>query len=238
MRGPLFSIIIPTLNEERSIGVALAALARVQGDFEVIIADGGSEDRTIETARELGARVIACGRGRGTQMSEGARVAQGATLLFLHADTIAPPDIVSQINEALIRDPSIVGGNCSIRFQGNGRPARFMTWLYPRLARLGLCYGDSGIFVRARVYEELRGFKPFPLFEDLDFTRRLKKRGRVVRLPVQLVTSSRRFEGRSFVFTFSRWFILQVLYWLGVSPHTLSRFYAPLQTARQQGRSV
>jgi GT2 family glycosyltransferase len=97
-----------------------------------------------------------------------------------------------------------------------------------------LCYGDSAIFVRARVYREAGGFKPFPIFEDLDLVRRLRARGRLVHLSAQVVTSSRRFEGRSFARTFARWSFLQALYWLGVSPHTLDRLYAPVR--RRGGR--
>jgi rSAM/selenodomain-associated transferase 2 len=230
---PSVSVIVPTFNEERSIGRTLRALASLEGEVELILVDGGSQDRTTEIARRLGAKVVSSERGRGTQMHNGARAARGHTLFFLHADTIPAAEVIKEINEALARDAAALGGNCSIRFEGESRPARFMTWLYPKLAKLGLCYGDSGIFVRARVYEEIGGFKPFPLFEDLDFIRRLKKKGRMVRLPVELVTSSRRFEEHSFVITFARWSILQVLYWLGVSPHALNELYVPQRKAKR-----
>lgn len=223
---PSVSVIIPTLNEERSIAATLQAIALVKGQIEVIVADGGSKDRTVEIARQFGARIIAGDRGRGTQIHNGARAARGPTLLFLHADTIAPSNVVDAINECLSRDVTVSGGNFRIRFDGPGRAASFMTWLYPKLENLGLCYGDSGIFVRASVYDEIGGFKPLPLFEDLDFVKRLKQRGRMIHLPLELVTSSRRFEGRSFPSTFLRWSILQAMYWIGVSPRTLSKFYA------------
>jgi len=226
---PSVSVIIPTLNEEQSIGATLEAIAQVKGEFEVIVADGGSKDRTIEIARQFGARVIASDQGRGTQMHNGARAARGQTFLFLHADTVAPGDLVMQIIKALLSDETALGGNCDIRFDGTSHAASFMTWLYPKLGNLGLCYGDSGIFVRASVYKEIGGFNSFPLFEDLDFIKRLKKRGRMIHLPIELVTSPRRFEGRRFPFTFARWSILQALYWIGVSPRTLSKLYAPLR---------
>jgi GT2 family glycosyltransferase len=165
-------------------------------------------------------------------MDRGARVARGEALLFLHADTTIPRDAALRIIEALAGDAEAVGGNFSIRFDGERRAARFLTWLYPQLRRLGLCYGDSGIFVRASVYEQVGGFKPFPIFEDLDFTQRLKQHGRIVHLPVAVVTSSRRFEGRSFALTFARWAILQALYWVGVHPRLLNRLYAPVRSSR------
>jgi rSAM/selenodomain-associated transferase 2 len=228
---PCVSIIIPTLNEAQSLGATLQALSRLQSrQVELIIVDGGSADGTQEIARSHdGARVINSPRGRGTQMHAGANAARGEALWFLHADTLPPPDSVEHIQAALRHDAKIVGGNFAISFDGTRRAARFMTWLYPQLRRLGLYYGDSAIFVRRNVYQEAGGFRPFPIFEDLDLVQRLKLRGRLVHLPSQVVTSSRRFEGGSFAFTFARWSFLQLLYWLGVHPRTLSRLYAPVR---------
>jgi rSAM/selenodomain-associated transferase 2 len=224
---PSVSIIIPTFNEASCIQRTLDAIDRVQGNVEVILVDGGSDDSTTEIARRAGARVIEGDRGRGIQMHSGALMARGRALLFLHADTIVPREAVTLIENSLSDDALTVGGNFEIRFDGDSKAARFMTWLYPRLGQLGLYYGDSGIFVRADAYEQVGGFKPFPIFEDLDFVRRLRKKGRMKHLPIAVVTSSRRFENRKFVFTFLRWSMLQVLYWLGVSPIKLGRFYGP-----------
>jgi len=235
---PMVSVIIPTLNEEQSIGRTLEALAHASGNIEVIVVDGGSNDATTDIARRWGARVIPSGRGRGIQMHNGARVARAQTLLFVHADTEVPPDAIDQITELLARDQLAVGGNCNIRFEGDSCAARVMTWLYPRLEKIGLCYGDSGIFVRASVYKEVGGFKPFPIFEDVDLVSRLKRRGRMVHLPVAVVTSSRRFEKRNFARTFALWSILQGLYWIGIPPRLLNRLYAPLRGARLKSPSV
>lgn len=226
------SIIIPALNEACSIGETIAALARVRGELEIIVVDGGSVDATVEIARQHGARVLRSERGRGLQMHTGAVGARGEALLFLHADTTLPPEAAEQINEAFARDESTVGGNCRVRFDGEKLSARFLTWLYPQLRKIGLCYGDSAIFVRASVYQKMGGFKSFPLFEDLDFIRRLRNYGRVIHLPVEVVTSSRRFEHGSFVLAFARWSTLQGLYWLGVHPRILHKFYAPVRRRR------
>lgn len=223
------SIIIPTLNEAHSIATMLDAVANVRGSVEVIWVDGGSSDGTLERLCEHSARVITNERGRGAQMHAGACLARGQALWFLHADTIPPVDSAERIGEAL-RDANVVGGNFCVRFDGGRRAARFLTWLYPQLRKLGLCYGDSGIFARRDAYQRVGGFKPFPIFEDLDLVRQLKRVGRVIRLPATVVTSSRRFEGRSFTLTFMRWSALQVLYWLGVHPRRLGRLYAPIRT--------
>lgn len=235
---PSVSIIIPTFNEASCIQRTLDAIPRVRGNIEVIVVDGGSDDSTIEIAQCAGARVIESDRGRGIQLHSGALIARGQALLFLHADTILPREAVVLIENSLSDGASTVGGNFEVCFDGESQAARFMTWLYRRLGQLGLYYGDSGIFVRAAAYEAAGGFKPFPIFEDLDLVRRLRRQGRMKHLPIAVVTSSRRFENRKFVFTFLRWSMLQVLYWLGVSPMKLGRFYGPGRDASTKNVSV
>ncbi len=220
----LLSVIIPALDEARDIGATIDAAARAGDGVEVVVVDGGSKDETAGVARRHGARVINSHRGRGAQMHAGALAARGEVFWFLHADTVAPADAAACIERAL-RDARVVGGNFRIRFEGGGGAAKFLTWLYPRLRLLGLAYGDSGFFVRRAAYERAGGFKPFPIFEDLDLLRALRRQGRFVQAESCVVTSSRRFEGRSFALTFARWSLMQLFYWLGVSPHTLARFY-------------
>jgi hypothetical protein len=120
----------------------------------------------------------------------------------------------------------VAGGHFAVRFSGPSRSARTMTRLYPWLRALGLCYGDSGIFVRREIYEAVGGFRPMPLFEDIDLVRRLRRRGRFRRLQCRLTTSARRFEHRNLACVFAQWTGLQILYWLGVSPSWLARHYA------------
>ena len=157
-------------------------------------------------------------------MHAGACLALGDILWFLHADTRPPVDALEHILEAL-HDPAVIGGNFALCFDGGTRPANLLTRMYPHFRKLGLVYGDSGIFVRRSAYEQAGGFAPYPIFEDLDLVRRAKRLGRFVHLPCQLVTSSRRFEGRSFTWTFARWVVMQVLYWGGVNPNALGRMY-------------
>ncbi len=230
---PRLSIIIPVLNEAYSIGATLAAVAQLSGSVEVLVVDGGSDDDTREIAGAGGAKVISSERGRGVQLLTGAREALGDVLWFLHADTIVPDDSTKPIVEAL-SDPTVVGGNFAVRFSGAGRAASFMTWLYPQLRRLGVCYGDSAIFVRREAYLRVGGFKELPIFEDLDLFRELKRIGKFVHLSATVVTSSRRFEEHGFVQTFARWVFMQLLYWVGVSPSSLGRFYIPSSGTRRK----
>ncbi len=224
--NPEISIVIPTLNEADSIAETLESLEGFGENVEIIIVDGGSDDATLAIAQNYDVKILRSRRGRGRQLQTGANAAGGEILWFLHADTIPAPNGAFAIKRAL-QNKSVVGGNLTIHFDGERFAATFLTWLYPQLQYLGLIYGDSAIFVRRETYEKIGGFKPFPIFEDLDFIERLRKTGEIVTLPVVVKTSSRRFEGRSFILTFARWTILQILYWLGVSPETLLKIYFP-----------
>src|SRR5438128_6605873 len=234
---PAISIVIPILNEASSIGRTLDALAKISEPLEVIVVDGGSDDDPSQLVGERKVKLIAADRGRGAQMHAGACAAQGAVFWFLHSDTIPAPEAVRQIVESL-RDPRVVGGNFDVHFDGHRFAVRFLTRFYRQLRRLGLCYGDSAIFVRREPYEQIGGFKAFPIFEDLDLVRRLRRCGQFKRLPAAVTTSARRFEGRSFALTFARWILLQVLYWFAESPQFLRRLYAPIRCGSAERRRL
>lgn len=131
------------------------------------------------------------------------------------------------IEETLL-DEHVCGGNFSLVFDGGTREARLLTAIYPLLQLGGMCYGDSAIFIRRKVFDQLGGYGDYPVFEDCDLYRRMKRVGTFVRLPAAAVTSSRRFEGR-FISAFALWVTMQVLYWLGVDPNRLASWYKPLR---------
>lgn len=222
------SIVIPTYNESRVLRETLNQVARIRGQFEVIVSDGGSEDDTVAIAREYEITIVTAPRGRGSQMAAGSRAARGDVLWFLHADTTPPDDAVERILEVL-RDPGTVAGNFRVRFSGSALSARLLTRIHPCTHGSRLAFGDSAIFIRRSVYEAEGGFQSYPIFEDLDLVHRLLRRGRFVRVPSHVTTSSRRFENRSFLLTYCRWALLLFLYRLGVSPRTLGRYYAALR---------
>ncbi len=165
---PVVSIIIPTLNEEFSIGQILDALQNFDENIEVIVVDGGSDDATLVIAEKYNVKILRVQRGRGRQLQAGANHATGEILWFLHADTVPAPDCVREMRRCL-QNENVVGGNFTIRFDGERLAAKFLTRLYPNLRKIGLIYGDSAIFVRRDIYERIGGFASFPIFEDLDF---------------------------------------------------------------------
>jgi len=233
---PTLSIIIPTFNEAGVINQTLDSLMEVPC-LEVLVVDGGSFDQTRDLVRQRDVTLIRSERGRGAQMHAGAVAAHGDVFWFLHADTRVSPSSTEQIAGSLL-DPRVVAGSFDLRFDGDSWPAWFLTGFYRQMRKFGLWYGDSALFVRREVYQRAGGFQPYPIFEDLDLIRRLRRIGRIVNLQDVVTTSSRRFEGRSFILTFASWIVLQILFWVGVHPLKLARLYAPIRSSSSEDRKV
>jgi rSAM/selenodomain-associated transferase 2 len=233
----VISIIIPTLDEERSLPPLLDAIRQQRAAHEVIVVDGGSQDRTPEVARHSGVRTVVSRPGRGAGISIGAEASRGDVLFFLHADSTLLPGALDRINEVLSTDANIIGGNFRLVFDGGTDFSRWLTGFYARIRSIGFYYGDSGIFVRRSVYEALGGFRPIPVMEDLDFVRRLERFGRTrcIKDP-PLVTSSRRFERRHPLEIVYGWVKIHALFWLGVSPDWLVEIYRTQAPPPQIGK--
>lgn len=228
---PTVSIIIPALNEEKMIAATMAALRRLDGDFEVILVDGGSHDRTRELAAAALAQhpqsqILESPRGRGPQMNAGARAAHGDVLLFLHADTLLPADAVRQI-AGVITDATVIGGNFTLVFDGKDIWSRAFTRIYNWRRRFGIYYGDSAIFVRRAVFERLGGFINVPVMEDYDFCRKLERAGKTVAIKSPAITSSRRWGRWRTAYVVMIWVLLQWLYLIGCRPEGMGWIYYP-----------
>ena len=218
------SIIIPVLNEERTIAATLADLDRVEA-AEVIVVDGGSTDRTAESVRATSARLVVSPRGRAAQMNAGARQAAGDVLLFLHADTKLPAGASRDIRECMA-DARCAGGRFDIRLDSTRPLLRLvgrMISLRSRLTRVAT--GDQAIFARRAVFERLGGFPEIPLMEDVAFSRALKKAGRIACLRARVTSSARRWEKHGAVRTILLMWALKLLFLAGVPPTRLKRLY-------------
>ena len=220
------SVIIPTYNESTVLAETLTRLKQ-HPPFETIIGDGGSQDDTVEIAHRYEVTVIQGETGRAAQMNAAAEEAQGDLLLFLHADSYVHPRGYQKMVETMANGPYL-GGAFSLQIDSPlpalKRVARWANW---RSRYLSLVYGDQGIFVRKEIFNELKGFSTLPICEDVDFFRRLKKRGPVILLREKALTSPRRWLAEGIGFTTLRNIAIISLFLVGFSPATLSRWYPP-----------
>jgi rSAM/selenodomain-associated transferase 2 len=223
------SVIIPTLNEERSLPGTLACLSE-SAFTEIIIVDGGSTDSTLSLARDFcantaNARFITAPQGRARQMNEGAKASEGDILMFLHADTRLPAQAARIVERALAK-PTAVAGRFNVRFDTPSPWGRIVSSFMNYRSRLtSIVTGDQALFVRRQVFELLGGFSEIPLMEDIEFSRRLQQAGRIVALRDTVVTSFRRWHTQGPLRTIVLMWTLRFLYWVGVSPHQLARVY-------------
>ncbi len=216
------SVIIPALDEAACIERTLRAVAAQPGPHEVIVADGGSRDQTRARAAAF-ACVVTSAPGRARQMNRGARAASGDVLLFLHADTLPPPDAFAAIS-AVLADPTVEAGVFRLAFDRQTPLLRFYGFCTRfRLPRL--CFGDRALFVRRAVFETLGGFPELPIFEDLEMVRLLYRRGGFRFLPQAVTTSARRFERYGTLRQQLRNGYLWLRYVLGADPHEVAHHY-------------
>ena len=189
---PSLSVVIPTLNEEARIAATIDS-ARRDG-VEIIVADGGSSDSTMEVASRQGARLVLSSPGRGSQLNAGAAVAGGDHLLFLHADTTLPDGYLEAVQE-IMAAPGVVLGAFRLRIDRPGLSIRIVELgVRIRCALWKMPYGDQAMFLRAESFRRLGGFAEIPLMEDIDLVRRTRAIGSIRIVPQAAVTSGRRWE--------------------------------------------
>jgi rSAM/selenodomain-associated transferase 2 len=221
------SVIIPTLDAEASLAATLAALAEARPLLrEIIVADGGSCDRTVAIAEAAGARVMTAPRGRGAQLAAGAAVANGDFLCFLHADTQPEPGWAAELAR-FIGDPRNRerAGYLAYRLDDASAPARRLERIVAWRSRvLGLPYGDQGLVLARDFYRALGGFPALALMEDVAFVRRIGRK-RLVALEAGALTSAARYRRGGYLLRPLRNLFCLSLYFLGAPPRLIGRLY-------------
>ena len=237
------SVIMPALNEERLLPGTLTHTAACDID-QLIVVDGGSSDRTGDIVKRFRPFAVSgpssisprpslvllnSPPGRAIQMNAGAAASRGDVLVFLHADTRLPFHARRLIERAL-EDSACVGGRFDVRFE----PDVGWGWVISRLMNVrsrwtGIATGDHAVFVRRAVFERLGGFMEMPIMEDIEFSQRLKRAGRIAALHSTAITSYRRWHARGPLRTIVLMWCLRLLYSLGTSPRTLLRVYGDVR---------
>lgn len=222
MRAPV-SVVIPTREAADRLGPCVSALCEGLTDGlirELVIADADSVDTIAAVAEALGARLVRAPRGRGAQLAAGARAAEGAWLLFLHADTVLAPGWAAAVEAHIAGRPGQAGyfGLC---FDWGGPMPRLVAgWANLRSALLGLPYGDQGLLLSRALYEAAGGYPEIPLMEDVALARRLGRR-RLARLGGEAVTSAERYAAEGWLRRGTRNLSTLALYLAGVAPERL-----------------
>ncbi|WP_193197572.1 TIGR04283 family arsenosugar biosynthesis glycosyltransferase [Nostoc sp. MG11] len=218
------SIIIPAINEAGNVKAAIVTI-ELSKNIEVIVVDGGSQDDTVAIAQSLGIKVISSSPGRAAQMNAGAMAASGEILLFLHADTRLPTGFDAMIRTAL-QQPRTVAGAFNLRIDASLLSLRWVelgvNW---RSRFCQMPYGDQAIFLTKEVFQQIGRFPELPIMEDFELMRRLKCIGKIVIIPVPVVTSARRWLQKGVFKTMLLNQIIIIAYLLGVSPKRLHSWY-------------
>ena len=220
------SIVIPVLNDAEWLTRLLQRLTTLRDasahSVEVIVVDGGSSDNSLAAAQMHGARIVRSQPNRGLQMQEGARLASGSWLWFLHADS----SIGSRSLEYLagLHEPG--WGRFDIELDNGSRLLRMVASFMNRRSQItGICTGDQGIFVHADLLARVGGVPPQPLMEDIELSKRLKDVSPPLIPPIRLHTSARRWEQAGVLRTIGSMWRLRWRYWRGASPEALAREY-------------
>ena len=224
----LVSIIVPIYNEAAVLPRFLEHLQALRAadpaGVELVLVDGGSTDSSVQIIEAAGLACRHADRGRAAQMNDGTQAARGDLLLFLHADTNINNTAVAQARQAVA--DGAVGGFFEVRLSSSRPLLSFVGRMISWRSRLsGVASGDQAIFVTRAAFDEVGGYAALPLFEDVDLSRRLKRLGQFSAVGASVITSARRWENGGAIQTILRMWTLRVLYYCGVSPERLERYY-------------
>ena len=218
-----YSVIIPTLNEEKYLPPVLEQLKSIDEDLEIIIADGGSEDNTLKIAERFNVKICKSEKGKGIQLNNGAGCATGDVLIFLHADTFLPVNAFSLINEyLLVRRVHIA--TFKMKFDKQSLLMDIYSW-FTKFDSIFTTFGDQAIVIRRDFFNKLNGFPNLTIFEDVELCRKARSKTKIYKLPAFVTTSARRFELRGILKNqlLNGLYIIQYL--VGIDPNNIYKKY-------------
>lgn len=221
----MISVIVPVLNEEQGIRSCLENLLRWGDRLEIIVVDGGSQDATMVVVQSFPVTLLSTTGGRGAQMNQGAAIARGEILLFLHSDTQLPENFIAEVTTALTK-PQAIAGAFPLRIDDPRPSLRWIETLVQwRSQYLSLPYGDQAIFLKTETFQQLGGYAPLPIMEDYELIQRLKKQGKIILTQQPVITSPRRWQTLGIGRT--TWInqLMLLGYHLNINPHTLKQWY-------------
>ena len=232
---PALSVLIPTYNERDALPFLLEDLARLRSPYEVVVADGGSSDGTRGHAEALGAIVVSCVRGRGTQLAAAARAARAPVLCVLHADVRLPTPTLAAIDayaarplaNALAFSLAIEGPGFALALIAAGANARSRVFHLP--------YGDQGLLMTRGMYDDVGGYPSVPIMEDVVIARALARSAGIAISAERVIASSRRWRHDGAWRRSLRNVALLGAYFAGASPHQLARWYGATRPADKAG---
>jgi len=220
---PKYSIIIPTLNEQEFLPLVLDSINEFDEDFEVIVTDGGSEDETIRIAKKYGVLLCSSKKGKGFQLIKGVESSSGDIYIFIHADTFLPKNAFNLINEYFI-DRACKIATFRMKFDSDSLLFKIYSW-FTIFDTVFSTFGDQGIVITKKFYEDIGGFPELPIFEDVELLRKARKKTRIVKFPDYVTTSARRLKENGVVLTQLLNALYLLRYFMGTEPGRMYNKY-------------
>lgn len=219
------SAIIPVLSDLPALARLLDCLdSASNGPEQTVVIDGNASGACRRFCTERQCLYLALEPNRGRQLDAGAAAASGDVLWFLHADLVPPANGADLIRRCV--EVGFIGGYFGFTFTGQQR------WYKKALsasinlrARIGIPYGDQGLFVARNFYHQSAGYSPTPLFEEVRLVKSLRRMGQFGPVDAEIGVSPRRWERDGWVRRTLTNRLMAMAYMAGVSPQRLARYY-------------